>query len=269
MKATVEYITPEKAQMMLKNNKHNRKMSEAATEKYAQAMIRGAWIENGAPIIFSGDTLLDGQHRLSALIKSGISREFVVVTDLHRSAFTTIDTGKRRNLQDILSIRKEENQKTLAIAITHHSNFTATGGFVKSKAQKNLTYAEFLDYNELHPQINRSVHFVCSFPRRQKSLMDPGPTACLHALFSDRDALLADEFIRKFLTGENITESEPVCRLREKLIEAKTMLTSRGMPDEKSVSMILAWNATREGVPLNRFVTRARNSKRTRKVSIV
>ena len=270
MKATIEYITPEKAQRMLKDNEHNRTLSEAATEKYAQAMIRGRWIENGAPICFSGDTLLDGQHRLSALIKSGISRHFVVVSGLEKSAFTSFDTGKSRSLSDVLSIQKQENEKTLAMTIRQHFTFTATGGFDMSKAQKQFTHAEYLDYNELHPQIKKSVLFVCSFPRRQKALMAPGPTSCLHALFSDRDSFLADEFIRKFHTGENITEEDPIYRLREKFIEAQTCNNAkfRLTPDEKSVSMILAWNATRDGVPLNRIITRARGTRGVRKVSI-
>ena len=130
-----------------------------------------------------------------------------------------------------------------------------------------MTYAEHLAYEGLHPQIAKSVEFVCSFVTR-KALMDPGPTSCLHALFCDRDPLLAETFIRKFMTGENISEHDPVRLLRDKLIEAKMSMYQRMAPDEKSVSMILAWNATRAGVPVSRFVTKARNKKGTRKVSI-
>lgn len=101
----IELITPEKAREYMKGNTYNRPLSKACVDALADQMRRGQWKMNGEPIIFSGSgKLLDGQHRLAAVIRSGTSVEMAVARGVDEDAFVTIDTGKGRTAGDVFAI---------------------------------------------------------------------------------------------------------------------------------------------------------------------
>ena len=83
---------------------------------------RGARAEdklNGEPIIIASDgTLLDGQHRLWAIVVSEATVPAVVVQGIDRSTFDTIDQGRKRTTGDVLSINGEGDSTLLAAEIT-------------------------------------------------------------------------------------------------------------------------------------------------------
>ena len=78
---TVEEITPELAKFyMTKNNPNQRKIKSSVLRSYIDDIRKGHWELNGEPIIFSKSGLLmDGQHRLMAIIHSGIPALILVV----------------------------------------------------------------------------------------------------------------------------------------------------------------------------------------------
>ena len=118
MRASTETITPALAAEYLKANTNNRPCSARRIAEYADAMKRGEWMENGDAIRFSGDgVLLDGQGRLKACIAAGVSFTALVVRDLPREAFKTMDIGKKRNPADMLAIAGEKNTTKLARAL--------------------------------------------------------------------------------------------------------------------------------------------------------
>jgi len=74
-------VTSEIAKKMLEKNKENRAVNKARVTQYSKAMQEGRWIENGQPVILSSDGfLVDGQHRLNAIIKADATIEMLVVT---------------------------------------------------------------------------------------------------------------------------------------------------------------------------------------------
>jgi len=107
MNVSVERIGPEQARVYLRSNiRKNRKLTDLHLCFLAEQMKLGKWYSNGDSIRFDSDgCLIDGQHRLNAIIKSKTTQEFVVVRDLSEEAFVTIDTGtKVRSIADHLSI---------------------------------------------------------------------------------------------------------------------------------------------------------------------
>jgi hypothetical protein len=48
--------------------------------------------------------LVDGQHRLAAIIEADLPIEVTVFTDVGAGTFDVLDTGKRRNAADVLAI---------------------------------------------------------------------------------------------------------------------------------------------------------------------
>lgn len=101
MKVRIEKIGPRKAQEYLLHNKCNRPLRTAVADGLRQMMENGRYIENGDPIRFdSNGNLIDGQHRLTAVVMSGKTYNFVVVRELIDQAYQTIDRQSRRSLAD-------------------------------------------------------------------------------------------------------------------------------------------------------------------------
>lgn len=96
-----ERITPTLAANWLDHNKDNRKLRDGLVEKYASDMKNGAWTACAAPIWFyeNGD-IADGQHRLWAIVESGVAQDMLVGRGLSKEDRLNIDTGAPRNLVD-------------------------------------------------------------------------------------------------------------------------------------------------------------------------
>lgn len=104
MKTSIETITPQLARNILANNKSNRHVNTTTVAHYADAISRGQWELNGEAIkIAHNGRLLDGQHRLMAVIKSGVPIQTLVIKGLSAEVFDTLDQGRVRTGGDLLS----------------------------------------------------------------------------------------------------------------------------------------------------------------------
>src|SRR3990172_8052075 len=76
-------VTPNPPREWLRTNTHNRKLRDRAVADYARDMTAGHWTLNGEAIKFATDgTVLDGQHRLRAVIDSDVTVQMLVVVGL-------------------------------------------------------------------------------------------------------------------------------------------------------------------------------------------
>ena len=97
------------------NTKGQRNISQANVERYASDMITMDWIINGDTIKISDDgELLDGQHRLNAIVASGESQVLLVVHGIPREAMETIDAGRKRTFSDQLRMEGIRNHSIVA-----------------------------------------------------------------------------------------------------------------------------------------------------------
>jgi hypothetical protein len=105
MSAAVEMITPSAAKAMLANNTGNRKPSLGAVAQMAADMKTGHWRLTHQGIALAPDgRLLDGQHRLMAVVEAGASLPMMVFRNVDPAAFSAIDRGRVRSLRDVLGI---------------------------------------------------------------------------------------------------------------------------------------------------------------------
>ena len=101
MTATTEWITPEKAAEYLALGGINRNPKTRNVKKISAELKRGEWRNNGQSISISvSGRLLNGQHRLLAIIDSGIPAWIIVVRGCDDDSFPTIDCGVNRTLGD-------------------------------------------------------------------------------------------------------------------------------------------------------------------------
>lgn len=111
----VETISPNTAIMYLKNAGKNRKLSEKKVQDYAKQMTDGEWVLNGEPIIFGkSGNLIDGQHRLRAVIYANATVQMLVVRGVNDEYFDSIDSGKSRSLQDVFSCKEIANSQLIS-----------------------------------------------------------------------------------------------------------------------------------------------------------
>jgi len=120
IRSVVEKITPDMAAKLLEEAKEvqNRNVSDGHVEWLAAQMKSGKWALNGEALIFDEEgQLIDGQHRLWAIVNSGITIESLVTRGVDRKGFATIDTGSARTSGNVLSIYGEKNGNVLSAAL--------------------------------------------------------------------------------------------------------------------------------------------------------
>ena len=106
MKAGFETITPAKAASILANhNPHNRRLRQTYVDRLARDMEAGRWHDHHQAIGFNGDgSLVDGQHRLAAIVQSGKSQKLLVVREVPNESIGVIDAHSSRNTRDGLRL---------------------------------------------------------------------------------------------------------------------------------------------------------------------
>ena len=128
MQYVTENITPPLAQDYLKTSTGNRPISKVTVNTYADIMKKGDWMLNGVPIIFDiNGHLIDGHHRLLAVIKAGIPIRFDVARGASAEAFTTYDCGRHRNVAQLLAIKGANNYNLIASTIRANARLISNG----------------------------------------------------------------------------------------------------------------------------------------------
>lgn len=207
-------VTPDFAAQLLKANTNNRPISKASVRLYASEMRAGRWTNNGDTIRLSkGGRLLDGQHRLLAVISAGIPVQMTIVEGLDDDTFKTIDQGRKRTNADILAIAGEKNTNRLAAAA--RAVFMIERGLVSSMA--SVVPGDIIETLERRPEIRMWVSRMCSMKSVKSHF--PASLGGLAALYAER---YGSEVVESFLTalsdGAGLEKGNPALVLRERFL---------------------------------------------------
>lgn len=98
------YVTPKMAKDLLASSRGNRRLRQQGVIEYYEAMKADAFCyNNGDTIRLDSDgNVLDGQHRLSALVMYGKPMWMLFVLNVHKDAMRTIDRNYRRSVAEHL-----------------------------------------------------------------------------------------------------------------------------------------------------------------------
>ena len=106
--AKIVTVTPDMARKMLEHNDGNRPKKKPVVARYAAVMLAGNWSLSPDGLIFGRDgRLLQGQHRLSAVIVADVPIDFVVWTNVDDNVFRVLDRGVIRTASDALGIDRK------------------------------------------------------------------------------------------------------------------------------------------------------------------
>lgn len=236
-------VTPDVAADLLSQNTTNRPLSRPIVSKYARMMAMGRWIFNGDTITRSNGVLIDGQHRLAAVVKSGFSIRCILVDGVDAGAFATKDAGKPRTYGDLLSIGGFRNANALGAAATTVMKILEmqrddSAGFY-NKAMDN---ASILDWVVKNPEL--SGYYT-------SSKMGVGRNTVRMAmcfLYQQKGADIS-AFMNRLNSGVGLTKTDPAYHLREYLVRRRE--SGGAIERRRECAMFIKCiNADLNGIPM-------------------
>lgn len=245
VKSELRVINPKVAEEMLKRNISNRRLNIEHIRSLSKQMKDGKWLFDGAPIKFSSaGGLLDGQHRLNAIIRSKTSQKFLILTNIDSEAFKVMDTGRKRTSSDILGIKGYENTGGLSAAIKFILSHKKGLNAIKANDTKSITNTEILEFVEKNPIII-DLYKECAPLYKTFSRILPISIICAYRfLFNEKNVNDAKNFWIGVCTGLNLEEDSPLKALRDKLTYNKINRVEMNRKEKKAY-IIKAWVAYR------------------------
>lgn len=230
MKQTIT-ITPTLALEWLEQNTKNRPKRPKKVREYARDMKSGKWKLSGDTIKFDRNgVLLDGQHRLMAVIESDTPIASDVRFGLDPNVFINIDTHIKRQPHDFLSIRGEANSRALVKGVVNALCYIDKQYY--NFGHSRYTNDEISEFIRKNPEIRNSVDVGL----RLKGIVKSGLAVGLHYLSSRANKKKADLFWKGLIEGSNLSSMSPIRVLREKLISER--LSGKKYEAMKSIEIV-------------------------------
>lgn len=246
MSKSIETITPKKAAEWLRQNNRNRPLSDKWANELAGRITRGEWKMNGETIKFNCDgNIVDGQHRLQAIVKAGISVPCYVVRGVQEDAFDTIDQGMKRSNGQMFARDGVKHYNAAAAACTFLYRYE--NGVIRHKGSVIVTPTMARTVYDSHRGLSDAIQYVAEC--NVHKLMSYGNAGALCWLMRQKDEKAADNFFLAVGLGENLTRGMPAYNLRSRL-QANRAEQRKVSPIVVAAFTIKAWNALRNKRPL-------------------
>lgn len=246
----VTEVTPGIARDWLARNIGNRAASPAHIEKLEDAIRAGKWRMTGDPIRFSKTgKLIDGQHRLQAILNSGMTVQCVVMRDLADDIFDVIDSGKSRGKTDVLFIElglPMEVCKVLSSSVGAAIDYERQQYGFGGKADKS----DLLEFVTANPSIIQSAVYGQKLPHQTP--VPKSIAAFFHFYASKRNQVDAERFIERFMVGAVEGPNDNLLHLRNLCMNGRANRRLVGRA-EVIYRMIRIWNAEQRGAPIKYF----------------
>lgn len=251
-KITTEIIGPEEAADILDNhNAQNRTIKPKTLAQYVRSMQADEWEFVGDPIRFDrGGELLDGQHRLLAVVKSKRPQQFVIVRNLEPDTQRYMDTGAKRSAADQLKIEgvalpRESAQ--IATLVMHWQGHDLPHMNIK---YSNFEIVEFVEGNTNGIEA-AAKHAAALYHATRATKGLSGAVYFMAAETAGTDT--AAEFFGLLVTGAGLAAGSPVLLLRNKLIFWASTSGRKPERAEQLYFYVRCWNGWRKGEELERL----------------
>lgn len=244
LNAFVKTINPQLAKEILRKAAKNRWLSPSRITRYTQAIVRGEWVV-AQPLAFDQNKrMLDGRHRLKAVIEANQPVEFLIVEGYDPdTVFGVFDGGGERKLQHWLQIQGEACPEVLAAVIVLAARDEA--GIIPTTSGQGftLTAIEGLEFLETHPKVRTSVN---KGPGTSNVLASRALCCFAHYKFAEKNKAEADTFFKDLVVGHDEGPEDPVWLLRQRLENNRKVETKLKLGRTDVLALIFkAWNAQR------------------------
>jgi hypothetical protein len=249
---------------------HQRRVSKGTVDGYATAMRTGKWRETAEPIEFDTDgALIQGRHRLMAVVQSGVTIGFLVVREAPVNSFAVIDTGRKRTAGQFLTGSYQHTVVAAArILYAVEKGLTIPQQY---KPWGALAIDDQIEYVETWPELTEWVS-ECDQTSRRSQI----GTKFLLAVVAQASRTEHDDHISGFLEGVREgtasdwrVAGDPRHAVREKFlttnISYNTVVTAQ---DAGYALVVKAWNAYVLGQQLSRMSLKVRPGSDRRPVVV-
>lgn len=245
--AQYEDVTPAIAASMLLHNGNNRRINNRQVAILTAQMEAGEWQLSGQSIsVDTNGNIIDGQHRLLAVIRSGRTVRMLITRGLHPCAMRITDRSlKGRTAADVFYMDEHKHATILAAGCSVVDQFFPDG--VWSRRKMAIWQGRYDQYLCSFPTLENWAEYASSWSQR---IIVQSLTCGLGTLFelSEYTEGAAYKFFESLHTGANLKSGSPVLLLRNKLIKNKS--AGRDMKYSSHTIgwyVIKAWNFTQTG----------------------
>ncbi|MER7824671.1 hypothetical protein ABTX85_19155 [Streptomyces sp. NPDC096097] len=249
MQSNVEVITPELARDWLLLNTKNRPLSKAFVQQLTQQIERGEWQLTHQGIAFDEyGALIDGQHRLAAVAKAGIPVQCVVTRGVAHSAFTVMDTGRKRSGRDALALAGEEHSNHLAAALRGLHLYLTAPDSAWSGQNAVVSNDLLLTVLDQHPGMRDAVRAAVPMNKAFRITVTAAAVGW-YATADGRPELDQTPWYEALVTGAGLRIGDPRLTLRNTLLNLAAGKTHRRRDDSREhlLYYLKSWNAWVEG----------------------
>lgn len=270
MRTEVIELTPESAGELIGRNTENRKVNVNNLKSLVIQMRNGLWKENGESIIVDWNGIVkNGQHRLMAVIETGISYQAVLVTNVNPDSFETIDTGKTRSLVDLFYINAIPDYSkiaTLSKAVFYYDRNRLS--YDQSKSTMTIgagTNASvlFSSFKEIYSFFLKNRKYLCEVKKESARIYKKQPIMVVHesviGLFIhiikggvNKKSSQIEDFIAE-VVGVTASTDSPGNFLYRKLLRVRQDKDVKLSSAWIHAVLIKAWNDTQEGVKIKSY----------------
>jgi hypothetical protein len=230
-----ETITPEVAKEYLATNDGNRRLSMRIAGQLASEIREGRWQLTHQGIAFDENgVLIDGQHRLTAIVLAGVPAEMMVARGVKPSEnnLYAIDNGRRRSIRDMLQIGKYDGLYTNSQLIgALQTFFIIKGRRGKDHRLSADEMAKYIGANEAGARVlNSFIHMV----KQSGKVANSKVYAALYSAFLGGES---EESIKSFLRCYARNEIDPRYYSKAAL-DLADHLAKRKMNEEETVARV-------------------------------
>jgi hypothetical protein len=204
-------------------------------------MVSGEWGVTGDTIKVSSDgRLLDGQHRLLALIRYDKPLEMFIAEGVDPELFPMIDTGKSRTASDVLSSTGVGRPTNLASAAKHIMIYEQ--GSLGNHKHKDVAppHNRILQFVLNNPELESVVEVASEVNKKFKAI-PLYMLATVYWIIRNKNYAKAHEFITQYGSGVGLSEDSPIRLLRERLMK-DSLQRKRLSVRDKAALFIMCWN---------------------------
>lgn len=191
--------------------------------------------------------LLNGQHRLHGIVKSGKTVQLLIVEGIERSTRMFMDTGAKRNFADTLRMERAVSDASgfaSAVRLGYTLETQGATAMLTGGSRIPQSNADLLAWYDAHPELTEALP-VARRVRKELGASEPAMVYA-HMLLSELEEKECEEFFERLIQGDALQEGDPLLVLRRYLLNARTKRPRPRSTMQLAVTF-KAWNARRTG----------------------
>lgn len=242
-------VNPKIAEQLLTTNTQNRKLKEHKIAEYSEAILKGGWKAGTTETIKidKSGKLIDGQNRLTAIVRTGTPAYLDIATNVDESLFSVLDTGQSRDAKDTLYLKGVKNEKLVSNIILAHCLYERPNEDGSLRLKNKITNEKILQiYFEREKFWELTVKKVQRWYSECGHILSSSQIGGFYTLFYKINEIDADIFMEQLISGNGI-KTDAIRQLRKRLIANKISKSKKMTLKHIYALGIKTWNFFRLG----------------------